>query len=155
MDLTGCIILPTKRCHSNQGVLFPWKGLYGLQLRLGRWWLLKKPPHEWQDPRFLSRTLPKASYCLHWLAFFLYHILVPGVPQISNVHTPGHPRDVKENVIYQARPPSTIYLWCGSTARVPIYAAFDSWQRSARAPWQCCFSFLLLVLYDVKESSCP
>ena len=48
-------------------------------------------------------------------------------PQVSDVHIPGHPRDVKENVIDQTRPPSSIAPWSSSDAQLPIVGAFGGW----------------------------
>ncbi len=60
---------------------------------------------------------------------------MPCVPQVSDAHAPGHPRDVKENVIHQTRPRSSIAPWSSSDAHVPTVAAFGSGQGSAWAPW--------------------
>ncbi|PIO32677.1 hypothetical protein AB205_0217200 [Aquarana catesbeiana] len=65
-------------------------------------------------PRFPSRTLPEVSHCPHWLAFFQYCILVLSLSQVSTSHAPGHPHDVKENVIHQTRPLSSIAPWSSS-----------------------------------------
>lgn len=37
-----------------------------------------------------------------------YSILVPGLSQVNIIHTPSLPDDVKENMIHQTRPPSSI-----------------------------------------------
>lgn len=64
------------------------------------------------------------------LVFFLWCMLVPCVPQISNTHAPSHPRDVKQNVIHQTRPPSSIAPWSGSDAHMPIVGIFVGGQVS-------------------------
>lgn len=38
---------------------------------------------------------------------------------ITLLHLPGHPHDVKQNLINQIKPPSSIALWSGSDAHVP------------------------------------
>lgn len=58
-----------------------------------------------------SRTLP----CLHRAAFFPQCILVPDDTHVSNTHGPGHPQDVKENII-QTTPPFPIAPWSSSCA---------------------------------------
>ena len=56
---------------------------------------------------------------------------MPCAPQVSDTHTPSHPCDVKENVIHQNRPPSSIAPWSSSNCHVPIVG---SGQGSAWAP---------------------
>ena len=63
-------------------------------------------------------------------------LLVPYVPQVSDA--PSHPCDVKENVIHQTRPPSSIASWTSSDAHVPIVVAFGGGQGSAGTPWLFC-----------------
>lgn len=55
---------------------------------------------------------------------------MPGVPLISDTQASGHPRDVKENMIHQIRPPSSIAL-CSSSAHMPIvlFSVVDMDQR--------------------------
>ncbi len=77
-------------------------------------------------------------HCLRRLVFFPKCILVPCVPQISDTYAPGHPRDVKESMIHQTRPPSSIALWSNSDDHVPTVGAFGGGQGSAWAPWLVC-----------------
>lgn len=86
----------------------------------------KKPPHEWQDPRFPSKALLKASQCLHRLPI----MLVPCVPQVYDAHAPDHPCDVKENVNNPIRPLSSITPSM-SDAYSPIVGGFGSEHGSA------------------------
>ncbi|ROL52437.1 hypothetical protein DPX16_6121 [Anabarilius grahami] len=44
---------------------------------------------------------------------------------------PGHPRDVKENIIHQTRPPSSIAPWSSSDAHVPTVGTFGGGQGAA------------------------
>ena len=62
----------------------------------------------------------------------LLPIVHPGA-QVSDAHAPGHPRDVKQNVIHQTRPPSSIAPWSSSGAHMPIVGAFGSGQGSVWA----------------------
>ena len=87
---------------------------------------------------FSSITLAKASHCLCWLAFFPQCILVPCAPQVSDAHTPSRSHDVKENMIHQTRPPSSIAPLYSFDAHVPTVGTFGGGQRSAGAPWLAC-----------------
>ena len=51
---------------------------------------------------------------------YCVNILLPPPPQVNNAHTSGRPHDVKENMIHQTRPPSSIAPWSSSDAHVPI-----------------------------------
>lgn len=62
--------------------------------------------NEWQDPRFPRKTMSRTS-CRH-LPF-----------QQCTVNAPGLVHDVKENMIHQTRPPSSIAPWSSSDAHVP------------------------------------
>ncbi|KAK3558536.1 hypothetical protein QTP86_019007 [Hemibagrus guttatus] len=57
--------------------------------------------------------------------------------KVSNTHVPGHSSDVKENVIHQTRPPSSIAPLSSSNAYVPIVATFGDAQGSG---WDCSVS---------------
>lgn len=74
--------------------------------------------HGWQHPKFPSITLSKASHCLRWLAFLLQSVVMPGVAQVSDA--PGRPCDVKENLIPQTIPPSSIAPCSSFDTHVPI-----------------------------------
>ena len=54
----GKVREPAERGHTHQGIPFPWRAVLCLQQCLGTWCTSKQRPHEWQDPRFPSRTLP-------------------------------------------------------------------------------------------------
>ncbi len=45
------------------------------------------------------------------------------VPQANDAYAPGHPHDVKENVIHQARPPSLIPPWSSSDGHLTIVSS--------------------------------
>lgn len=88
-----------ERGHSHQLISHLWKGAHGLQQYWGRWYLSKQHPHGW--PKFPSTASPKPSHYPDWIVISPYCILVPGVPKGNNTHAPGHPHDLKENVIHQ------------------------------------------------------
>ncbi|ROI79356.1 Succinate--hydroxymethylglutarate CoA-transferase [Anabarilius grahami] len=52
-------------------------------------------------------------------------------PQVSDAHFSGHPRDVKENMIHQTRPPSSIAPWSSSDAHVPTVGSFGGGQGTS------------------------
>jgi len=69
-------------------------------------------PHEWPDPGFPSRTLPRASHSLHWLVFVPQCILVPSLAQVNGIHVHSRLLDVKENSTYQTNG-THLSLVCG------------------------------------------
>ena len=97
------------------------------------------------DPNQACSCLVGMKTCSHMALYWISltplslsaswcHVLT----QVCDVHGPGHPRGVKENVNHQTRLTSPIAPWSITDAHVPIVAAFDGGQGSAWAPWQVC-----------------
>lgn len=78
---------------------------------------LKQQPHECQGSWFHSRTLPKISHCLLRLACFHSAFWCHFFP-LMHIH-PTILMDLKENMIQQIRPPSSIVQWSSSDDHVP------------------------------------
>ena len=128
-------IILLKRGHSPQGILFPWKGVRGLQQCLGSRYVSKWHPHGWHYPRFPSRILLKASHCLCRLALFPQCILVSRFHQVSDTHAPKPSTWWKENVNHRTRLPSSNASSSTSNAQMPIVGAFGCREGSAWEPW--------------------
>lgn len=69
----------------------------------------------------------------HHTVYQFTFFLVPGVLQVSDLHTVGNPRDVKENMISQTRPPSSIIV-ASSHGEVSIVDAFGGGQGPLQGP---------------------
>lgn len=67
-------------------------------------------------------------------------ILVPGVPKVSDAHASGQPKNVKENVVHQSRPPSSIAPWSSPDAHMWCSHCwcFQQWSAVAWAPRPRC-----------------
>lgn len=87
-----------------------------VQQCLGRCYKSMQHPFPWQDPKFLSRSLPKASHT----EFFLR-----SVPRVSDANV------LAILLIYQTKPHSSIALWTSSDAHV---GSLGSVQESTLAP---------------------
>lgn len=76
-----------------------------------------------------------ATHCL--LQFTFYPIVHTGARCFPGKRwtKPRHPHDVKEHVIDQTRPLSSIASWSTSDAHMAIVGAFSGEQGSAWAPW--------------------
>lgn len=81
---------PAERYHSQQGILFLWKAVNALQHCLGRL-VPVKVTAAWMAGSRVSQENNAHSLCR--LPFSLYHILLPGIHQIRDAHTSGHPSE--------------------------------------------------------------
>lgn len=62
----------------------------------------------------------------------------PSLPQVSVTHAPGIPHDLKENMIHETKPSSSIVPLSNSYDHMPTLGTFRGWQGSAWVLWPVC-----------------
>lgn len=88
----------------------------------------KEQPDKYQDPRFACRTFPRA------LLPCLLTIVQPGAISFLGKQL-ALADDIKENMIHQPRPPSSIAPWFSSDGHISIIVSFSNEQGSACSLW--------------------
>lgn len=102
---------PAESNHCDHKIPFPWRGMLCQQ----QWY--KSKCHEWQDPMFPSKIVPKKLMVCAILPSSHSVILVPYLPQVDDTQSSSHPHDVHESMIHQCRLPCFMYcciiqFWC-------------------------------------------